>query len=220
MNYDFFFCGASWAWGGELDLLQPEDPTFREKNRYSHYVGERLNKSYYNVSQPGRSNDWITRSLVDWFEDGNTCSVAVIQFESYVRMSYYNQQGEYITIRPTTVYRKKDPFAQFYRNYFAECYSDYAGYQMYAKNLCLVDLYLKDKGVKPIYLTTQRFLPELKRDHFGRYSKDIIVKEFTDIIGERNDEFYCSKGYEHNTMGWHPNPEGHSKIADYIISQL
>ena len=208
-HYDIFFCGDSWTYGDELE------ESHREACRWSNIVSERTGRSSYNLSTPGNSNDWITTALLDWFESGNTSDVAVVQFTYNSRISYWTTKSALQIVAPQIVEREEhywDPFIKFYSDYYRECYTDYSGCQMYAKNLCLIDSYLKSRGVKPIYLTIQPPVFNIPLDYFLGYSRKCAVKYLVDVIGTRKENYVKSS--------YHPNITGHSIIADYIISHL
>ena len=222
-HYDIFFCGDSWTWGAELEIENP-DPNFRETHIFSYYVGQRTNKSVYNISHPGESNDWIVRSMFDWFECGNSADVAVIQWTYWCRVSYHNLNNEFLSVKPQlTVPRTgksfADPTFPFWNNYYEHCYTDYSGYQMWFKNLIFTDLYLKSKGVKPIYLTIQPELYNMRMDYYSRYKEVGKIQDLFALLGDSKN-YVNTERENYDPCAGHPNSKGHSIIADYIISQL
>lgn len=219
-HYDIFFCGDSWTWGGELDVENP-DPIFRATNNFSAYVGQRTNKSVYNISLPGVSNDWIVRSMFDWFECGNSADVAVIQWTFWSRVSYHTLNNKFVTVKPETVVGTSfsDPTYPFWKNFFEHCYTDYSGHQMWSKNLIFADLYLKSKGVKPIYLTLQHEMLDLRIDYYSQYKEAGKFQILPALLGD-SCNYVNTVRENYDPCRGHPNSKGHSIIADYIISQL
>lgn len=219
---DIFCCGDSFTYGGELCEFGRFNE-YRRRVRYSHQVFEKSNKTYYNQSKPGASNDWIARSTIDWFKCGNTADIAVIQFTDHARVPYYDELKNLRCIKP------RDP--QFRKLILP--YTDYAGNQEFNKNLLLVDIFLKSIGVKPIYLTINVGLMDtttfLKQDYYCSYCKDIDVKWIydEDILnglssGDGKNPNYTMPKLSVNPElnGYHPSEQGHSKIADWIINTI
>jgi len=226
MHYNFLFNGCSFTAGAELEGPN-KDLEHRITHRFSHLVAEHYNKTYDNISQSGVSNDWIIESTVGWFEEGNTCDVAVIQFTDKSRTIWYDQNNK---TRHNFGIRKSKTYLHYNLNslYYKLFYSEILGTQNYYKNLFFMSQYLKNKSIKKIiFLTINRNLPE---DIFGwaRYYKEPKIKSVSDLIGisgNKNlsiidNENYC-RFYGHNTItGGHPSEIGHQKIAQYIIDTI
>lgn len=221
-HYNILFCGDSWTYGGELDQFNPELYEYRRKNRFSQIVSERLNKTYYNISKGGASNDWITYHAIDWFKQGNTCDIVVIQFSLYYRFSYYDSRKQLIRLSPAVIKNVEN------KDYFAKnLISEYNGYQNYFKNLFLLNTDLKSRGVKILYLTIQKPIRSIEdNQYWASYCKDIEVDCLLDVIGhvegERNNPNFIKPQLAiHKTLtGTHPSVMGHSVIADHIINKL
>ena len=84
MKVDLFFCGDSNTFGEELQGIE-EDHQKRVEQRYSTLVSKKLDKTHENISQSGACNDWIVKTVVEWFELGNKCDTAIIQFSAATR---------------------------------------------------------------------------------------------------------------------------------------
>jgi hypothetical protein len=222
-HYNILFCGDSWTYGGELDQFNPELYKFRRRKRFSQIVSERLNKTYYNISKPGASNDWIAYHAIDWFEQGNTCDIAVIQFSVYCRFSYYDTRNKELKrLLPGDVINKVKN-----EDYFAKTLiNEYNGYQNYFKNLFVLNKYLKNRGVKILYLNIQKPIRHIEdNQYWASYCKDIEVDCLYDVIGHvgdgRNPNFIRPQLITNKTLpGIHPSVMGHSVIADHIINKL
>lgn len=219
---DIFYCGDSYAFGGEL-CEYGQFNEHRRRSRYSHQVFQKYNKSYYNLSRCGVPNDWIARSTIDWFKCGNTADIAVIQFTDHARVPYYDDMGNMRCVKP------RDP--KFRKLTFP--YTDYAGKQEFNKNLFLVDIFLKSIGVNPIYLTINIDPVDdsiiLREDYYHSYCKDINIKCVydDDILGGvsrgdgKNPNYVMPKLSIHPQLnGYHPSEQGHSKIADWVINTI
>lgn len=226
-HYDILFCGDNWTSGSELSEERYSRGEKLESYVWSNVVSERTGKTNFNLSKPGESNDWIARSVVDWFESGNAADTAVIQFAWRGRQSYWSKKyrGELISINQATIKQElwdKDPFVIYWKNYFEHCHTEYSEYQTYCKNLCLIDSYLKSKGVKPIYLSVEKE-PELfsfPLDYFAYYCRNIKVKYLCELIGHSSSNPENYNQHLVHPKYKDPNARGHSIIADYIISQL
>lgn len=90
MHYNLLFNGCSFTQGSELQGIN-DDLEYRNRHRYSHIVSERLRKTYDNISVSGSSNDRITRETLDWFNAGNTCDLAIIQWTTIARHEYISK---------------------------------------------------------------------------------------------------------------------------------
>ena len=97
MKVDLFFCGDSNTYGEELQGIE-NDHQKRIDLRYSSLVSKKLGKTHENISQSGACNDWIVKTVVEWFESGNTCETAIIQFSNAHRWGWYDERGEYQNI--------------------------------------------------------------------------------------------------------------------------
>lgn len=218
-HYNILFCGDSWTYGSELDQLNPELYEYRRRNRFSHIVSEKLNKTYYNISEAGASNDWITYHAIDWFESGNTCDIAVIQFSKYGRISYYDTRNKaYKTFFLSELVKSVKNQDYIVKNLI----NDYAGYQNYFKNLFVLNNYLKNRGVKIIYLTIQSSLSFEDNQYWASYCKDIKMDCLLNIIDRQRGE-YCIAQLDAKSKvlnGYHPSVRGHSVIADHIINRI
>ena len=210
-HYDLLFCGDSWTFGGELDQLNPELYDYRREHRFSHVVSQKLNKTYYNISLGGVSNDWIVQHTVDWFQRGNSCDVAVIQFTLNSRISYFYQN----------IYHTKQLFQieKFLPKFLT---NDFNAHQSYRKNLFFLDVYLKSINVKPIYLTIQEKQKFDRNVFWERYCKDIRVQNLFEILDfDKKNNYIKPQTHIHWSLtGSHPSVCGHKIIADYLMENI
>lgn len=94
MHYNLLFNGCSYTQGSELEGIN-KDYEYRNRHRYSHIISERLGKTYDNISVGGGSNDRIVRETLHWFNAGNTCDLAIIQWTEITRIEYMSAYAEH-----------------------------------------------------------------------------------------------------------------------------
>jgi len=226
MKTHLFFCGDSDTWGAELEGLEG-DHARRETLRFSNLVAQDLEKTHHNISKSGACNDWIVKNTIDWFEAGNVCETAVIQFSEPRRWGYYDKNGVYENMANqkgwNVDYVTKEDQIQAHHAYFESVWSLHLELDNYYKNLFFLHNYLQYK-CKVIFNTlTKR--PKLgqgkyetvKSNSWYDLCKNIAVGEHARLInGERCPHIDHAKGLG----GTHPNPQGHRNIADDILRRL
>jgi len=211
MHYNLLFNGCSFTYGGELNGIN-NDIEHQRTHRFSHLVAEHYGKTYDNVAHSRRSNDWIVEKTINWFEDGNTCDLAVIQFtENRRTIIYYDddkkdtQPNEYHIIRPV-LHTDKSNLTQCHNIhthikqrlvsniYFKNIYTEYMGQQNYYKNLFFLNNYFKTKNIPAIFLKMKTEVT----NNFGwkLHCENIKVKDIGgDIIPHIDDDkekkYYC-----------------------------
>ena len=237
MHYNFLFNGCSFTAGGELEGPN-KDLEYQRTHRFSHLVGEHYNKTYNNISKGGKSNDWIVENTINWFEEGNTCDIAIIQFTIKLRTILYDKtEKEYDIIKPVSIgspiwkhsiEKKISNNITLANNFYKQIYTDYYGHQNYYKNLFLMSKYLKYRNINTIFLTLDTSQQKYSRG-YELHCSDIKIEPISgSIIPNRieNKSFYCkdyasiSKDYSYWLNGTHPNELGHQKIAEYLISEI
>lgn len=241
MHYNFLFNGCSFTEGAELEGSD-KDLEHQRTHRFSHLVGQHYNKTYDNISKCGKSNDWIVEKTINWFEEGNTCDLAVIQLTRAKRTIVYNDKNEPIDIIQPILTNCNTSNAVFYKNfiklklitnnYFKYVYSEYYGQQNFYKNLFFINEYLKSKKINVIYLILDQLEYEnMVNSGWKMYCNDIKVKS---IVGDllpkqrqdKSKKYYCQdfnnkyKYTDNHFNGTHPNEFGHQKIAEYIINEI
>jgi hypothetical protein len=163
MHYNLLFNGCSFTYGIELQGID-NNLDKQTKNRFSHLVSEKLNLTYQNISNQGVSNDWIVESTIKWFEEGNTCDIAVIQLTAKARTVWYKNNKAFNFAPGLIVDKKylKFPILDYFlehgaldplRLYYKKVYSDYMGDQNFYKNLFLLENFFKNKKIKIIFLS-------------------------------------------------------------------
>lgn len=225
MHVNLLFNGCSYTEGSELEGIQ-RDYEYRRLNRFSHIVSERLNKTYDNISLPGVSNDSIVRTTIDWFEQGNTCDIAIIQFTIYNRVEWYDNNGNPVKFAP----QRKDLKLCNNRMYYKFIDNEAVGVNNYYKNLFLLETYFELKGIKHYFLTLENRdlndIPSSWKDH----CKNQNIVKIADLIDSfwKDKTYYCEDLFsKYNKdrkflyyIGAHPNELGHQKIAEHIIDNI
>ena len=223
MHYNLLFNGCSFTVGGELEGIN-KDYEHRDRHRYSHIVSERLGKTYDNISKSGASNDTIARTTIEWFEKGNTCDLAIIQWSQIIRYEWVADDGSYVMFLPKEVKYNK----YFARSmYYKSIYNTNFGINLFYKNLFLLEQYFKSKNINHYFIkldyledsydTSKSMWKTFCTHHFDKI--DSIVGS---IIPHKKDSlfFYCQPGPNLWLPGSHPNALGHLKIADYLIEKI
>jgi len=234
MHYNLLFNGCSFTEGVELEGIA-EDYEHQRLNRFSHVVSEKTGLTYANISKSGSSNDRILRTTVEWFEEGNTCDHAIIQWSNRSRIEYVSET----ILKPNTT--KSTRYHDFVfsgeNNYNLKGVSilnNYINVQNYSndqntEDRCMywMEHLLKDKCSFD-YLKLRKE-SEVVDEYYkiSPYHKYRTKFPMTYIIGDillvpRDKMFYYCKnipGYK-NLSGGHPNELGHRKIADYILNNF
>lgn len=242
MHYNLLFNGCSFTYGGELWGIN-RDYEHQKLHRFSHLVAKEFGMSYDNISSGGKSNDWIVEQTVNWFEAGNTCDLAIIQFTEKKRIMLYDDNKNPIHIvnqilKNNQVISKILPRSLNYELtaniYFKNIYSEYFGQQNFYKNLFFIHNYLKSKNIPTIYLhLNKKSIINAIDDGWKIYCKDIKINHIVEgILPRREDNknkiYYCPdysfKSEKDPFFTWmngtHPNELGHQKIAEYIIQEI
>jgi hypothetical protein len=240
MHYNLFFNGCSFTEGGELEGPN-RDLEYQRTYRFSHLVSENLGVNYINLASPGKSSDWIVENTVKWFEQGNTCDLAIIQFTAQKRTILYGKdRKEYHIFNPVLKSQKEiyptfsQDFIKIANNYYKDIYTDYFGCQNLYKNLFFIHSYFKNKNIPAIFM--KLFSNEITYNSGWKFRcKNIeitpIVENIIPILPchDKNKKYYCkdyTSLYSKNNLhakvltGTHPNEYGHQLISDYVISKI
>jgi hypothetical protein len=225
MHYNFLFNGCSWTFGSELEGIE-DDRKYQNSHRFSHLVSKHFDKSYDNISIPGSNNDLITEDTIQWFEDGNTCDLAIIQFTVQVRTTYYDDNGKRFILTPY------DNNAQFVKQYYETFYTNFLGYQNKNRNIFILEQYLNNKNIPYIFIHIEH--SHLVDGDDNKYYKDkgwinyLKTRSMLNLLSLLDKKlYYCKK--VPNIMknekikyfgGTHPNELGHQKIAECLINEI
>lgn len=223
---NFLFNGDSYTWGEELQ--GPEQNHIRRENeRFSHVVSSILNKTYVNISRSGASNDWIVKKTIEWFEAGNTCETAIIQFSHPARWIWYDTNGSHWHM-PASVKSVSSfiPAAQEAQKAHLESISNrYLNQNNYWKNMFFLRNYLKDKcKIVQMSLTTA---PRNKKNFWCQCVGDVKILELQPLLynGSENmcPELKDDTLDDNNNKrfsGTHPSVKGHRLIARAILDSI
>lgn len=220
MKVNLFFCGDSNTFGEELQGIE-EDHEKRVTQRYSTLVSEKLGKTHENISQSGACNDWIVKKVVEWFELGNQCDTAIIQFSNQSRWGWYDEKGNYNNMgsQITTNNLITENMKNAHSIYYESVWSERLELDNYWKNMFFLKNYLRDK-CKVIWMTLGRIPKGTKEDHnsndWQKLCADIEIGEQREIV----DGNKCPKYDNMYLGGHHPNEIGHQHIANYLLERL
>ena len=214
MKVDLFFCGDSNTYGEELQGIE-DDHQKRIDLRYSSLVSKKLGKTHENISQSGACNDWIVKTVVEWFESGNTCETAIIQFSNAHRWGWYDERGEYQNIggKNTTDNFISEGMKNAHSAYYESVWTERLALDNYWKNMFFLKNYLRGK-CKVIWMTLGRLA---EGDSFWKdLCADIEIGEHKWIVDGNKCPKYDKPGF----TGTHPNKVGHMNIANYLLERL
>lgn len=241
MHYNLLFNGCSMTEGGELEGKE-KDYEFQRTHRYSHLVAEHFGMSYDNIAVPGNNNDRIVRETIEWFEAGNTCDLAVIQFSYIERLEYIcSLRNIPLKINTTLIHehfwKVQESVRIYYEfskrmitSYYKEVYNNNDAFYRYYKNLFLLETYFEKNNIKYIFLRVNN--AKLNFDRTTTLWKNLCknkYSDFTPLVGGilnknyGNHEDYCediSDAENPFLLGHHPSVLGHQKIADHLIKEI
>jgi len=230
MHYNLLFNGCSFTNGNELEGINT-DCEYRRTHRFSHLISEQTGLTYDNISKGGLSNDMILRTTAEWFEEGNTCDHAIIQWTNRVRVEYFSEkqlENHLDTQRYYNIYPSITPFNQLGKSIqesFIRIQNDSNDQNNQDRCMYWMEKLLKDKCSFD-YLKMQKE-SEVVDEYYelGSYYKHRTKFPITHIKGDilplNKIIYYCKNipGYPKLTGG-HPNGVGHRRIADYIINNF
>ena len=209
MHYNFLFNGCSITYGAELD--DDNGIEYLKSHRYSTLVSNHFNKTHESIARSGSSNDGIVNRTIDWFEEGNTCDVAVIQWTFKERVNWYDGNKIY----PMAPNYKVDHLAGYkiaQSFYFKTFYTDYLGNQNLYKNIFFLKTYFELKKIKHYFFGVQR--GKLHHKGWELYCDHLFT------IKEDIEEFKPDYTTKYQCVGSHPNELGHQVIANYLIPNI
>jgi hypothetical protein len=212
MQVDLLFVGDSFTWGEELQ--GPENYHYkREMQRFSGVMSIDLDKSYDNISRSGVSNDWIVKKTVEWFEAGNSCDTAIIQFSHENRWIRYDEVGKPHHMPAHTGTCK------------------HTAVNNYWKNMFFIRNYLKDK-CKIVHLSLHTapygtIGKDYKENFWYKCVGDVSILALKPLLKD-DKENWCPKlksdilddNNNKRFSGVHPSAKGHQKIAENIIRMI
>ena len=233
MQVDLLFVGDSFTWGEELQ--GPENYHYkREMQRFSGVMSIDLDKSYDNISRSGVSNDWIVKKTVEWFEAGNSCDTAIIQFSHEKRWLWYDKQGKQHHM--PSKYKGKGQQSYLYTStekeqaqhmYMKHVVSKDSVLDNYWKNMFMIRNYLKDK-CKIVHLSLHTapygtIGKDYKENFWYKCVGDVSILALKPLLDGCRENFtptlnsdILDNNYNKRFSGVHPSAKGHQKIAENI----
>jgi hypothetical protein len=209
MHYNFFFNGCSITYGAELEGIN-NDIEHLKRHRSSHLVASHFNKTHSNIAVGGSTNDIIVKRTIDWFEDGNTCDMAIIQFTFKERVDWYDGNRLY-PMGPN--YKRDVPNYKLAQSfYYKTFYTDYLGNQNLYKNIFLLKTYFELKNIKHYFFGVQRGKQHQKGWELHCDRLFTIKEDIEEFKPDYDPKYQCPE--------YHPNELGHQVIANYIIEQV
>jgi len=195
MHYNLLFNGCSYTQGSELQGKN-DDFEYRDKHRYSQIISEKTGKTYANLSMGGTSNDRITRETIEWFETGNTCDIAIIQFTHIVRTEYISKHVKHpvnftsnggVVTKWQTPYKGEHKITQeAYDAYYKYFYNDNIGLYNFYKNLFILEQYFEKNNINHLFL-------KLESNRIATFKADIEECKIRNRTGDEID-FYWQVG--------------------------
>jgi hypothetical protein len=209
---DLFFCGDSFTWGEELQGTE-QNHRRRERERFSGVLAKRLDKTHVNISRSGTSNDWIVKKTIEWFEQGNSCDTAIIQFSHEKRWIWYDEVG------------KSHHMPAKSHNTQAPC--KHTALNNYWKNMFLIRNYLKDKcKIVHLSLTTAPYGTigkDYKKNFWYKCVGDVSILELKPLLRSEKENWcpnlnsdILDDNNNKRFSGAHPSAKGHILIAETI----
>jgi hypothetical protein len=224
MHYNLLFNGCSYTEGSELEGVEC-DLNYQTRHRFSHVVAKKTGLTYCNIGICGSSNESILRRTFEWFEQGNTCDHAIIQWTSRFRRDFFITDYKFISILPNEIPVRKTKYSQ----QISELRKHYLSIQdhsndQYNQDMCMawMKYFLKDKcSVFYLKLIKEPTVCNLyyNNSQYHKSISDIKLHYIKDNILNSNKFLYCTQiKNNYYPSGSHPNRFGHLKIANYILN--
>jgi hypothetical protein len=241
MHYNLLFNGCSHTQGTELEG-KTKDFEYRNKYRYSHIISEKTGKTYDNIAWGGGSNNRIARTTIEWFESGNTCDFAIIQFTLLNRIEFVSKltgelslfgNSNFVDVYQNDFYPVERPIdyiemKKSFEEYYCHVYNFNIGLNNFYKNLFLLEQYFEIKNI-PYY-----FIKITRKEYTDNYIDvpwaSLCKTHYLSIpsingdilnsvpVGDDYAPDYSKDDEKYKCLnGIHPSELGHQKIANHII---
>ena len=212
MHYNLLFNGCSWTKGSCLDELGLDEET----NRFSGVIAQKTDKTVCNIGKSGTGNDSICRRTIEWFEEGNTCDHAIIQWTFKSRFEWIDEDNgiKNFIVNNEVALKNLNPTAkEALQAYYEHVYTDSLGFANLYKNMSFLETYFAMKNQSYSFLRIANRKDLTHKDYFWKsLVKDLYPQNLLTLLGG-----WYNKEVLFNS---HPNAKGHEMIADYIISNF
>lgn len=136
-----------------------------------------------NISNDLESFDWVTRNTIQWFEDGNTCDLAIIEISHLNRYEYIDEHKKRFSFNIGS----KDPYInRMSVGYNNTIHNEQNGLYYWNYNEFLLQTYFKNKNINHIFLKFGGGIPKrkwfdldnntIKLDHFDKKIVEEIIE--------------------------------------------
>lgn len=231
-HVNILFNGCSITNGGELEGLE-NNREHRIKSRFSSLVASDLNLSFDHIAVSGCDNESIVRRTLSWFNAGNICDLAVIQWSGECRKSLVDSDGN---LYGTRKFMDNNRYPDFMMSIFNLDKSKWKNdiiyglqfnnefYGSYVKHKCqfVLEQFFESKNIPYIFINFQYYYDPPENYYWYKLCKTKNILSVKDLIGyPRVDKInYCPRLNSFKLTGDHPNERGHRIIADYVINQI
>lgn len=212
MHYNLYFNGCSWTKGYGLDELGLSEEDFR----FSGVIAKKANKTVCNQGRSGASNDSICRRTIRWFEEGNTCDHAIIQWTFKSRVEWIdedNNQRQFLPPKEAPAMNRMNPVArEALYAYYGQFYTDPYGFANLYKNMSFLETYfaMKNQSYDFVRIADRREITN--KDYFWKsLLKNQYPQNLLRLLGNWSSELF---------FDGHPNVTGHEIIADWMIDNF
>jgi len=206
------FDGCSWTYGSELKN--------RYEERWSTLVSDSLHTDHVNLALWGKCNDGILRTTIHHCEN-HKVDLAVIQFTKDNRREILNGDSYYRVKHGKSDTLKQKASVDYYK--YLNTHEDNVA--NYYKNKFLLEHYFKVNNIPYLFvrITRKTNFDSVKPSSWQMMSDSSPVPSLYDVLGGWNIPPYYNydslqKGKQ--KTGTHPNAKGHSRIADFLISEI
>lgn len=207
MHYNLLFNGCSYTQGFELQGIN-DDFEHRDRHRYSHIISERLGKTYDNISMSGNNNGRIVRETLEWFNAGNTCDLAIIQWSHITRVEYISPYAKHpVMFCPEFVVTKWEGTKKINKDheetklaheyYYKYYYNPMIGIYNFYQNLYILEQFFEKNNINYFMIklspnfyvgdkSDNSYLNASPNDLINFYWKNLCKHNFFDIPSIRN----------------------------------
>lgn len=191
------------------------DAEIEAESHYINLIGQKLNKTYKDISYNAASNDRIARTTIEWFESGNTADFALIHFTEDFRIEHIAAENKYQDCTPYGVKHHQYPTNVYkdYDNYYEKIFNPFIGSDNFYKNQFLLELYFEKKNIPYYFLKLMVCDTPSPWKNWCKH-KDLTATVYANSLLDTQQN--KPEHYHHH----HPSELGHQIIADYILENI